>query len=193
MEEEVVTWLKLHFLPFEGRLRVSLARVCASRAEVDDVIQETYCRVLQSGKLEHVREPRAFLTQIARNIVTDRLRRDALVSIQAYASLDELGIVDETPTPERVATARGELRWVLALAAQLPERCKKVFRARRLHGMSRQETADSLDMNVGLVEYETLRAMDLMSGMVAAAGGGESIAAAPRKARRAATHGDDAC
>lgn len=186
MENDVATWLKQHFLPFEGRLRIQLARICQSPAEVDDVIQETCYRTLQAGNLDHIREPRAFLVQTAKNIITDKLRREAIVSIQAMASLEELTVEDGAPSPERIAAARAELDWVLKLASRLPERCQKVFRARRLHGLSQKETSESLGITVSMVEYETIRAMDLMSGMIAAGGAQEHAApASTRKTRRA--------
>jgi RNA polymerase sigma factor (sigma-70 family) len=186
MNNDIVDWLKLHFLPFEGKLRAQLGRICISPSDVDDVIQETYYRVLQADSLEHIREPRAFLMQTAKNIVTDRLRRDAVVSIQAMATLEELGVADDAPTPERIVAARAELDWVLRLAARLPERCRKVFRARRLHGLSQKETSETLELTVSMVEYETIRAMDLMSGMIASGAAPEDIRpAATRKTQRA--------
>lgn len=192
MDNDVVTWLKRHFLPFEAKLRNQLARICQNGAEVDDVIQETYCRVLQAQDLEHIREPRAFLMQTAKNIITDKLRRDAIVSIQAMASLEELGVEDGGPTPERVVAARAELDWVLRLAARLPERCRKVFRARRLHGLSQKETSETLGITVGIVEYETIRAMDLMSGMIAGDGAREDVPGpAPRTKRAMTRHVDN--
>lgn len=183
MDPEVIEWLSVHFLPFEADLRRMLRRVCAGPAEVDDVVQETYCKILDLGSVSHILEPRAFLTRTAKNIVTDRLRRDAIVSIEAMASLEELEVEDGAPNPERVALARAELQWVFKLIAHLPERCRKVLRARRVNGLSQKETAESLGITVGLVEYETTRAMDLMSQMIRQAGvnGAEVRATVKRK------------
>jgi RNA polymerase sigma factor (sigma-70 family) len=170
MDEDVVEWVTSNFLPFEAELRVMLGRVCASAAEVDDVIQETYYKVLQMASMDHVREPRGFLVRISKNIVIDRMRRDAVVSIEAMANLEELEIADSAPSPERVALARAELRWVIGLIANLPDRCKEVFRARRIYGLSQIETADTLGITEGIVEKETMRGMALISDMIARVG-----------------------
>ena len=170
MDEDVVEWVTSNFLPFEAELRVMLRRVCASPAEVDDVIQETYYKVLQMASMDHVREPRGFLVRISKNIVIDRMRRDAIVSIEAVANLDELEIADSAPSPERVALARAELRWVIGLIANLPDRCKDVFRARRIYGLSQIETAETLGISEGIVEKETMRGMALISDMIARVG-----------------------
>ena len=170
MDEDVVEWVTSNFLPFEAELRAMLRRVCASPAEVDDVIQETYYKVLQMASMDHVREPRGFLVRISKNIVIDRMRRDAIVNIEAMANLDELEIADSAPSPERVALARAELRWVIGLIANLPDRCKEVFRARRIYGLSQIETAETLGISEGIVEKETMRGMALISDMIAQVG-----------------------
>jgi RNA polymerase sigma factor (sigma-70 family) len=170
MDEDVVEWVTSNFLPFEAELRGMLRRVCASPAEVDDVIQETYYKVLQMASMDHVREPRGFLVRISKNIVIDRMRRDAIVNIEAMANLDELEIADSAPSPERVALARAELRWVIGLIANLPDRCKEVFRARRIYGLSQIETAETLGISEGIVEKETMRGMALISDMIARVG-----------------------
>lgn len=170
MDTEVVDWVTTHFLPFEAQLRTMLRRVCSRPDDVDDVVQEVYYKVLTMESIEHVREPRAFLVRMAKNLVTDRLRREAIISIDAMASLEELGVADSAPTPERVAQARSELTWVIGLIANLPDRCKQVFRARRIYGLSQKETAETLGISEGIVEQETMRGMNLISDMVGQVG-----------------------
>jgi RNA polymerase sigma-70 factor (ECF subfamily) len=125
MDAEVVDWVTSNFLPFEAELRALLRRVCTGPAEIDDVVQEVYYKVLVMPSIDHVREPKAFLVRMAKNIVTDRMRRDAIVRIEAMSNLEELDIEDAAPSPERVAMARAELKWVIGLIANLPERCKE--------------------------------------------------------------------
>lgn len=170
VDNEMLDWLTIHFLPHEAELRSMLRRVCASAAEVDDVIQETCCRILLIQDLDHVRSPKPFVFRTAKNIVLDRIRRDAVVSIETMANLEGLDIADSAPSPERVVFAREELKWVFGLIGQLPDRCKSVFRARRVQGMSQGETAQSLGLSDSVVEHEMMRAMRLMSDMIATAG-----------------------
>lgn len=170
MDDDVVDWIRANFLPFEAELRMVLRRICAGPSDVDDVIQEAYYKVLQMASMDHVREPKAFLVRITRNIVIDRMRRDAVVRIDSLAHLEDLDVADAAPSPERVAMARAELRWVIGLIANLPDRCKAVFRARRIYGLSQMEAAESLGISEGIVEKETMRGMQLISDMVARVG-----------------------
>ncbi|MBW8883129.1 MAG: RNA polymerase sigma factor, partial [Asticcacaulis sp.] len=156
-DQAVVAWVSANVIPYEAELRQRLRRICASTAEVDDLVQDVYCRLLKMETVAHVGEPRAFLMQIAKNIIIDRLRRDAIVHIYAVADLDELAVADSGPSPERVALARSELKWVLGMVAHLPERCRQVFRARKIQGLSQHDTALSLGVSENIVEKETIR------------------------------------
>lgn len=167
MDTRVVDWLTINFLPHEAELRRMLRRVCTGPAEIDDVVQETCCRILSMASLDAIRDPKPFVFRAAKNIVLDRIKRDAVVRIDTMANLDELDIADTAPTPERVVFARSELSWVIGLVAKLPDRCKSVFRARRIQGMSQQETADALGLTDGVVEHEMMKGMRLMSEMIA--------------------------
>lgn len=164
---EVVDWLTINFLPHEAELRRMLRRVCMGPAEIDDVVQETCYRILSMPSLDHVRDPKPFVFRAAKNIVLDRIKRDAVVQIETIANLDELDIADSAPSPERVVFARSELKWVIGLVARMPDRCKTVFRARRIHGLSQQETAETLGLTDGVVEHEMMKGMRLMSEMIA--------------------------
>lgn len=170
MNPAIVAWVTLNFLPCEADLRRLLRRTCIGPHDIDDVIQEVYCKVLTMDNLDHVHDPKPFLLTMARNLVLMRMRRDAIVSIEAVADLDCLEIADASPTPERVALARAELAWVLGLIADLPLRCRAVFHARRIDGLSQRETADQLGISEGSVENETLRGVKLIRKMVAEVG-----------------------
>jgi RNA polymerase sigma-70 factor (ECF subfamily) len=175
MDTEVIDWLTINFLPHEAELRTMLRRVCIGPAEIDDVIQETCYRILSGARLDHIRDPKPFVFRTAKNIVLDRIRRDAVVSIETMANLDELEIADTAPSPERVVFARAELKWVLGLVANLPDRCKSVFRARRIHGLSQIETTETLGLTDSVVEHEMMKGMRLMSEMVSRHGMDQEI------------------
>lgn len=163
---KVVAWVSANVIPFEAELRARLRKLCSNAAEVDDLIQDVYYRILKTEAVEHIREPKAFLMQTAKNILVDRFRREAIVAIDAVANLEELEIDHGVPSTERVALARAELKWVLGLVANLPERCKQVFSARKIYGMSQNETAVSLGISENIVEKEMMKGVKLVAEMV---------------------------
>jgi RNA polymerase sigma factor (sigma-70 family) len=170
IDPAVVAWVSTHVIPYEAELRLRLRRLCHGEAEVDDLVQDVYYRILKMESVGHVLEPKAFLMQIAKNIMVDRFRRESVVHIEAVASLEALDVADPGPTPERVALARAELKWVLGLVGNLPERCRRVFSARKIDGLSQNETARSLNISENVVEKEMMRGLKLVADMVAQVG-----------------------
>ncbi|MES3021549.1 MAG: sigma-70 family RNA polymerase sigma factor [Pseudomonadota bacterium] len=169
-EAATIAWVSANAIPFEAELRAKLRRRFDTAAEVDDLIQDVYYRILKMASLDHVIDAKAFLMQTAKNILIDRVRREAIVRIDAVADLDELDVADPAPSPERVALARAELKWVMGMVANLPERCKHVFRARKIYGFSLDETATSLGITESIVEKEMKRGLKLISEMVTRVG-----------------------
>lgn len=184
-DDPVVAWVSANVIPFEAELRVRLRRLCNGPAEVDDLIQDVYHRILQAGSLDHILEPRAFLMQTAKNILIDRYRRDAIVRIDAVANLDELNLADPVSSTERIALGRAELKWALGLVASLPERCRNVFSARKIYGMSQHETAESLGITENVVEKEMTRGMRMLAELVKTDGiRGDAPAIPPKPSAR---------
>lgn len=186
LDPVVVAWVSANVIPFEAELRARLRRLCRSHAEIDDLVQDMYYRILKTESIEHIREPRAFVMQTAKNILVDRYRREAVVSIEAVADLEMLDIEDSSPSTERVALARAELKWLLGLVANLPERCREVFSARKIYGLSQRETADSLGISENIVEKEMMKGGKLVSEMIKSRGMDEpsSATTAPRTPAR---------
>jgi RNA polymerase sigma-70 factor (ECF subfamily) len=173
----VVAWITSNVLPHEAELRMRLGRVCKDAAEVDDLLQEVYCRLLDHASLDQVRDARSYVMRIAKNILVDQFRHNTVIQIDAVANLEELEVEDPAPCPERVAMARAELRWVLSLISNLPDRCKQVIRARRVYGLSQNATAQALGLSEGVVEQVTMKAMALISERI------ESVGAYPAEQR----------
>lgn len=95
--------------------------------EAPDLLQETFLRVIRHGKLETIADPRAFLKQIAVNLVRDFVRRrrhdenriefgDYVVEVPS----------NEAPIEERIEYDR-KSRLLQATVDALPLRCRQVF------------------------------------------------------------------
>ena len=170
VDPDIVDWVSSNVLPFEAELRSRLSRVCKDEPEIDDVVQEVYCRMLKLDSVEQIREPKGYVMRMAKNIVIDQLRHESVIEIETVANLEELACEDPAPSPERVALARAELKWVLGLISGLPDRCKQVFRARRIYGLSQSATAETLGVTENVVEKETMRGMAILSERIARVG-----------------------
>ena len=164
---EVVAWVGAQVLPHECDVRAWLRRAGASPEDVDDIVQEAYCRLAGLGSVAHIANGRAYFFQTARNIAAERVRRARIVRIDFVTEIDALNILDSEPSAERVVDSRRELARVQKLIEDLPERCRDVFMLRRIHGLSQKEVAERLKVSENVVEAQAARALRLILAALA--------------------------
>jgi RNA polymerase sigma factor (sigma-70 family) len=157
------TWFKREILVHEGALLRYLYRVWPKRNEITDLRQETYARVFESATTSRPLTPRAFLFATARNLMTDRLRRERVVSIEAVGDIEELNVLIDEITPEQRTIARQELKRLAAAFDRLPSRCREVIWLRRVQEMSQREVAAELHITESAVEKNISRATRLLT------------------------------
>jgi len=145
-------WLAEHVLPFEPGLRDWLRRRLSVRQDVDDVIQETYAILAALADVSHIRQPRAYVYQVAQSVVLQQVRRAQVVSIEAVAEIDRLAISGDEACPERTASSRQELARIGALIEGLPDKCREAFVLRRVEGYSQREIAQRMQISENTVE-----------------------------------------
>jgi len=157
--DRLVAWVAANLLPHEGEVRRWLTRVLASHSDVDDIVQEIYCRVWRAEGIETIANPRAYFFQVAKNIVFDELRRAKVVRFTHLAEVDERKLTYLGPTPEQSAWSREELRHVLAMMDKLPTRCRTIFTMRKVEGLSLREISGRMGLSQTVVQNEVSRAL----------------------------------
>lgn len=158
---KIMTWVGSEVLPHEADLRVRLRRSMPFD-DVEDVIQEAYCRISKLNDISHIRSGRAYLFTTAKMLVLERIRRSRVVSIEAVTEIDALPIFGEEPSPERIAGGRRELARVRALIDGLPERCRRIFELRKIEGLSQREVAEAMGVPEHTVENDVTRGLRLI-------------------------------
>jgi RNA polymerase sigma-70 factor (ECF subfamily) len=146
-------------LPHEAAVRAWLKRWTRREQDIDDVIQEAYCRLAEMDDVTHVGNGRAYLFQTARNIVLEQARRSKIVRIDNLTDLGASSLVDEAPPMDRVISGARELQRVEKLIEGLPFKCRRVFVLRRVHGVSQREIARMLGLTEGAVEKHAARGL----------------------------------
>jgi RNA polymerase sigma factor (sigma-70 family) len=155
--DERAIWLGRHVLPHEPALRAWLSRRRHDGLEIDDIIQETYTRLIAAESVAHVLDARSYAFQTAGSVVIDHLRRIKVVSIASVPDLDYLGVVSEDPSPERQTIDRDELHRLAEAIAGLPPKVREVFTLRRVYGLSQREVAVKMGLSESTVEKHMSR------------------------------------
>lgn len=158
-----LAWFKSIVLPHEAALRRHVRRIAARHLDVDDIVSEVLTRAYTTADFSRVDRGRSFLFTIARNLLTDIARRQAVVSFDLVADLEQLNVVDEAPSSEAVISGREDLRRLQSLVEALPEQCRRVFLLRRVEELSLSEIASRLQLSVSTVEKHLSRAMVLLT------------------------------
>ena len=160
--DERAIWLGRQVLPHEPMLRAWLSRRRLGGMDVDDIIQETYSRLMTAESVQHVQDAKNYTFQVAGSVVIDHLRRMKVVSITSVPDLDTLDVVSEEPSPERQVIDRDELHRLATMIARLPGRVREVFTLRRVYGLSQREVAEKLEIAESTVEKHMARGFLLM-------------------------------
>jgi RNA polymerase sigma factor (sigma-70 family) len=147
-------WLAREILVHERALRGYLSRFFKEVADVEDVIQETYARLLSltESAAMAVRNWHAFLFTSARNVALDRIRKARVVSLDALAEMGSTDVFDQAPTADEALNARQEVALLLESIASLPDRCREALTLRKLYGLSQREIAERLSISESTVE-----------------------------------------
>jgi RNA polymerase sigma factor (sigma-70 family) len=160
--KEIIAWVGSHVLPHEAAVRTWLRRWTGRAHDIDDVIQEAYCRLAAMDDVTHVGNGRAYLFQTTRNIVLEQVRRSKIVRIDNLTDLSFLNIMDEAPSVDRVVSGARELQRVEQLIEGLPPKCRRVFILRRVHGVPQREIAERLGLTQAAVEKHAARGLKLI-------------------------------
>lgn len=149
----IVSWVASSVMPHEGQVRLALRRWGVAADELDDIIQDAYCRLAVLDSIDHIERPDAYFFAVARSVAVRRLRQHRVVRLGAIAEIE--GIPDdERPSPERQAAGRHDLNRVLAIIARLPDRCRRVVQLRKIDGWSQKQVAAHLGTTEKAVEKQ---------------------------------------
>ena len=175
MEESLDDWFKREILPHEAALIRFLMRSWNRRDEVDDLCPECYVRVYEAAMQLRPHAPKSFLFTTARHLMTDRIRRQRIVAIDAVGDFDALHVPVEELTPEARVSSYQELRRLAEAFDLLPPRCREVVWMRRVDDLSQKEVAARLGMTEGNVEKHVMRGMKFLArAMFRGAAAGEA-------------------
>ena len=105
----------LQALEFESVLRACLYRYARNTSDVEELLQETYARLLTAGGADEpeVRSVRAFSLTVARNVAFDWLRHKQVVPIELVADIEAMDILDERDQIEAIVNSHQDRKSVV--------------------------------------------------------------------------------
>ena len=157
----IVLWVGGQVMPHEGDVRLWLRKSRVPEGDIDDLIQEAYCRMAALDSVEHIARPAGYFFQIVRNLLIEQIRRSRVVRFDTAVEIEAFPGGDEA-SPERITAARRELERVQSLMADLPDRCRRIVELRKIHGMSQRDIARTMGVSESIVENDCVKGLRLI-------------------------------
>lgn len=143
------------YLTHQKTLINILCRMVGCPQAAEDLAQETYIKVSDAAKNQHINYPQPFLYQTAKNLALDYLRkqkvRDRKTNLQTEEA-DLQDIADQAPTPDIAVQASEEVEELLKVLAEQPERRREMLILNRVHGWKYAEIGAHFGISKSAVE-----------------------------------------
>jgi RNA polymerase sigma-70 factor (ECF subfamily) len=137
-------------------------RRVGSRVEAEDLVHDVYVRLASTPDPE-MRDPQAYVFQVAANLVRDRARRaEVRTRYLMAAKHDDQARIDPID-PHRIAADRETLAALVKALDALPERTRRIFLLYRYEQVSRQAIADTFGISMSAVDKHVHKAVVRLS------------------------------
>lgn len=163
-------WFAQEVQVHEGPLRAYLRSRFPTLPDIDDLVQESFLRVVQARERAMIGSIRAFLYATARNLALDHYRRRQVAAIDGVAEIGDLTVYDDAPEIPEVVGRHQELELLTEAIQSLPDRCRRVLTLRKIYGLSQKEIAAQLGIAEHTVEAQVANGMRRCSAFLARRG-----------------------
>ena len=121
-DPETTRWFEDAVQPHESDLRAYLRAKFSAYPDIEDLIQETYARLLQAR--EEAAQPigKAYLFATARNAAIDFFRRRKIAVIESIADIELLPVLEDRPDVAESVSLNQELTLLAEAIQSLPAR-----------------------------------------------------------------------
>jgi RNA polymerase sigma factor (sigma-70 family) len=147
-------WFMHEVRPHEPALRAYVKVRFPSLTDIDDLIQETFARILRAHGAGRVRSPKALLFTTARNTALDLLRRRQVVHFESLANMEELSVLEDRPGTAETLSREQELQLLEQAVQSLPTRCQQILILKKIDGLSYAEIGEKLGIKANTISAQ---------------------------------------
>lgn len=154
---EQARWFSEHVQPYEPALRAYLSKRFPTLPDHDDLIQETYARLLRAQEKGRLTYAKAYLFTAARNAAIDMFRRRRNSAHESISEVEEMPVLEESPDIVETIDREQRLEILIEAVDALPERCRQVMMLRYLDGLAYKEIAERLAISPETVKVHMIK------------------------------------
>lgn len=149
--------LETLYADHHGWLQHWLRRRLGNSADAADLAHDTFLRILAARQSTRIEEPRRYLATVARGLVIDRYRRQAIETayLQALAGCPEPVV----PSPEAHELILETLQEIDRVLDELGPRTRQIFMLSQFEQLTQPEIGRRLGVSVTTVRKHMIRAL----------------------------------
>jgi len=155
-------WFAEEVLPHEPALRAYLHRQFPS-VEADDVVQESYAKLLKVGTARKIASAKAYFFSVARNTALTLFQRRQIYSPTPVNELPDWRVLDGGADAAETANVHFQFELVAAAIARLPARCGEIVTLAAIDGLTSTEIAGRLGLSPATVRVQIARGVRRIS------------------------------
>jgi RNA polymerase sigma factor (sigma-70 family) len=141
------------FRRFYGDILHYLRKRTENPSDAADMTQDVFTQWLDYRDRAKVEQPRAFLFQMARNLLRDHWRKQKVRHIvQPQLEGDAEPVTDEQHDPMAAAQRQQRLEHLKVVLAELSPRRREALMLHRFEGLSQAQIAERMGISLSMVE-----------------------------------------
>jgi RNA polymerase sigma factor (sigma-70 family) len=147
-------WYLTEVQPHRLALRAWLVARFPTLPDVDDLVQESFARVLRARDTSLIRSTRALLFATARNLALDTMRRQRVVMFEPITDETDSSVLTDGTDVVATVCKQQELELLTQAIQTLPRRCRQIFTLRTAYGFTPKQIGEKLGFSESTVEKE---------------------------------------
>jgi len=133
----------------DGLVR-SIMKMSVKQQDVDDILQETFIKVVHSDTQQQIKSPKGYLFVVSRNLVLKKLMQQ---SKEIHTEIDEALLENDIDNPvEKELHQKLKFERFSQILNSLPEQHRRAILLRKLYCLSHKEIAKKMNISVSSVE-----------------------------------------
>lgn len=161
-------WFLTEVQPHRPALRAWLLARFPTLPDVDDVVQETFVRLLRAREVTPVRSVRGLLYVTARNLALDKVRRQNVIRFETITDETISSVLDDGVDVLATLDQQQELEILSRAIQSLPDRCRQVMTLRTSYGYTAKQIAACLGVSESTVDKSLAQGIRLCAAFFAA-------------------------
>lgn len=148
-------WLLSEIAPHAPEVRRWLCKRFPTVADVDEIIQDGFVRMVDRQRKSPIAHPKPFLFSVCRNLAIDYLRKHKVVKFENLGEhLDNAVLSTEAEGVQNALSDKEHQRLMKQAINELPQKCRRIFLLRKVEGLSLKEIAHKLGISPKTVEVQ---------------------------------------